>query len=265
MATGPYSIAAFYRFVAVADGARLRERLMDQCRGHNILGTILIAPEGINATIAGEAAQLEAFLALLAGDHRFCGLDIKRSHCAARPFQRLKVKLKREIVTFGVPEADPNARCGITVEPTAWNDLIADPDIVLIDTRNTYEIGVGSFPGAIDPNTRSFGQFPAFVSQNIDTLKSRKIAMFCTGGIRCEKATSYLIGLGFDEVYHLKGGILRYLEVIPPSESRFAGECYVFDERVAVAEGVAEGRHTACASCGRPAVNGEACGVCAKR
>lgn len=235
---------------------------MARGRALDILGTILIAPEGINATIAGEAAQLEAFLAVLMSDPRLAGLELKRSQCETPPFQRLKVKLKREIVTFGVPEANPNERCGTYVDPAAWNDLIADPEVVLIDTRNTYEIGIGSFPGAINPDTQSFGGFPAFIAKNIDELRPRKIAMFCTGGIRCEKATAYLAGLGFDQVYQLEGGILRYLEVVPQADSRFQGECYVFDERVALTHGTVQGQHTLCRTCGDPIRLGASCANC---
>jgi len=261
-ASAPYAIAAFYKFAAIENPGELKDRLTALCCSHAIIGTILIAPEGINGTIAGGHDQLEAFLARLLADERFIDLDIKRSVASAKPFQRLKVKLKREIVTFGVPEADPNQRAGIYVEPHAWNELIARPGVVLVDTRNAYEVAVGTFPGALDPQTRAFGEFPRYVESNRKRFEGKKIAMFCTGGIRCEKATAYMRSLGFEDVYHLKGGILRYLETIPPDQSRWQGECYVFDERVAVADGVREGTHSACPTCGRPLAKGTACGVC---
>jgi len=262
MTPAPYAIAAFYKFVAIEDPAELKHRLAEQCCENAILGTILIAPEGINATIAGEHVRLEAFLASIVADTRFAGLDIKRSVATTKPFQRLRVKLKREIVTFGRPEVDPTTRAGTYVEPHAWNELITRPDVVLVDTRNVYEVEVGTFPGALDPGTAAFGEFPGYVEANIDQFKHKKIAMFCTGGIRCEKATAYMRSLGFDEVYHLKGGILRYLETVPPEQSRWHGECYVFDERVAVTDSVREGTHGMCPTCGRPVVKETACGVC---
>ena len=259
----PYSVAAFYRFVAIADGAPFKARLLEQCRERGIRGTILIAPEGINATIAGAEAQIASFLALLSQDPRFDGLDVKRSVSENRPFQRLKVKLKREIVTFGVPQANPTERSGTYVDAGAWNDLMADPNVVLIDTRNSYETAIGTFPGALDPGTKSFGEFPEFIARNRNAIANKKIAMFCTGGIRCEKATAYLVGLGFPEVYHLRGGILRYLEIVPESESRWRGECFVFDERTALTHGVSDGSYQMCPSCGRPAQQGADCQSCA--
>jgi UPF0176 protein len=257
-----FAIAAFYRFVTITDGAALRAQLHDACAVHGIIGTILIAPEGINATIAGSAAAIDAFLSTLTSDPRFTGLDVKRSACEAQPFQRLKVKLKPEIVTFGVPAANPAERAGTYIEPADWNALIADPDIVLIDTRNAYEVAVGTFPGAIDPGTQTFGAFPDFAKSHLDPAKTPKVAMFCTGGIRCEKASAYLLGLGFDEVYHLRGGILRYLETVPPDQSLWQGECFVFDERVAVDHGVVEGKTDLCGRCWHPVTAGGACTKC---
>ena len=258
-----YTVAAFYKFVAIADGPSLRDQLDGACAQLGIIGTILIAPEGINATIAGTADAIDAVLAHLARDARFIGLDVKRSQSHIRPFQRLKLKLKPEIVTFGVPCANPAVRTGTTVDAADWNTLLADPDIVLIDTRNSYEASVGTFPGAIDPGTQSFGEFPAFAAKWLDPAKSKKIAMFCTGGIRCEKASAYLLGLGFENVYQLKGGILKYLEVVPREESLWRGECFVFDERVALGPGVKEGSFSLCPSCGAPIAERETCEACA--
>lgn len=258
-----FRIAAFYKFVAVDDPPELRRTLAERCRGLGVIGTILLAPEGINGTIAAAPQRMDEFLAWLKSDPRFADLEVKRSVAQTKPFKRMKVRLKREIVTLRVPEADPNVRCGTYLEPRAWNELIAEPDVVLIDTRNTYEFQIGTFAGAIDPKTASFGEFPRYVAEHADELKGKKIAMFCTGGIRCEKATAYMKWLGYEDVYHLKGGILRYLEEMPACESRWQGECYVFDERVAVTEGVIEGRHTTCPACGRPVVKGEPCGSCA--
>lgn len=260
-----YSVAAFYKFVAISDAGPLKQRLQNECRNREILGTILIAPEGINATIAGDEAQITSFLEVLTSDPRFAGLDVKRSSCETRPFQRLKVKLKQEIVTFGVPQANPAEQCGTYVEPDAWNDLINDPGVVMVDVRNSYEVAVGTFPGAINPGTRSFGEFPEFVAHNRKAIAEKKIAMFCTGGIRCEKATAYLVGLGFPEVYHLKGGILRYLETVPEDKSRWQGECYVFDERVALTHGAGEGHHQMCPECGKANPKGAACPACPDR
>ena len=258
-----FSVAAFYEFVTVADGAGLRDRLLAACREREIVGTILIAPEGINGTIAGSQPQIDDVLAVVARALGLAALDAKRSVCETQPFRRLKVKLKREIVTFGVPEANPAKLRGAYVEARDWNALIADPDVVVVDTRNAYEIKIGTFPGAIDPGTRAFGEFPAFANAALDPARHKKVAVFCTGGIRCEKASAYLKGLGFDEVYHLKGGILKYLETVPEAESLWQGACYVFDERVALGHGVTEGHHTLCPSCGGPVADGETCRACA--
>jgi UPF0176 protein len=258
-----YGVAAFYKFVAIEDGAELRSHLADLCVNHAIIGTILLAPEGINGTIAASPANLEAMLTILRSDPRFADLDIKRSTSQLPPFQRLKVKLKREIVTFGVPAANPTKRVGTYVEPCDWNAMISDPNVVVIDTRNSYEVGVGTFPRAIDPGTQAFGEFPEFIQNNRDALKNKKVAMFCTGGIRCEKASAYLMQAGFEDVYHLKGGILKYLETVPPDQSLWRGECFVFDERVALQHGVVEGQTKLCATCGHPHGMGQACERCA--
>jgi UPF0176 protein len=248
----PIEVAAFYRFVAIEDPASLKHALATLACGRGITGTILIAREGINGTIAGSADGIAAVIEAMSADRRFTGLDVKRSTASSPPFKRLKVKVKREIVMFGAPAADPASRTGTRVAPPDWNALIADPGITLIDTRNAYEVAIGSFPGAIDPQTSSFGEFKSFVANRLDPLTHRRIAMFCTGGIRCEKASSYLLSLGFAEVYQLDGGILRYLEEMPSADSAWRGECYVFDDRVAVRDGVREGTHRMCQACGAP-------------
>jgi UPF0176 protein len=258
------SVAAFYRFVRIDDPAQLKHRLAAQACRLAIKGTILVAPEGINGTIAGDSAALDTFFADLTADERFTGLEVKRSVASESPFGRLKVKIKREIVTFGASEAgiavDPARLSGHRVPPERWNALIAEPDVTLIDTRNAYEVAIGTFRGAIDPGTRSFTAFRDFVARDLDPTRHRRIAMFCTGGIRCEKASAYLLALGFPEVHQLDGGILRYLAEVPPSESAWTGACYVFDERVSVVEGVVEGPHDICRACGAPVPVGRVCG-----
>ena len=245
------TVAAFYKFVAVEDVAALRERLLATGRGEDLRGSILVAPEGINATVSALPAAMERFLAGLKSDPRFCDLTIKFSRAPDHPFGKFKVRLKREIVTFGVPGAKPSERAGTYVAPKEWNALISDPTVTVIDTRNAYEFEIGTFAGAIDPDTRSFGEFPQYVRKNLDPKQHKRIAMFCTGGIRCEKATAFMLNEGFPEVYHLEGGILKYLEDVPPEESLFRGECFVFDERVALEHGVKIGNHAMCPACGR--------------
>ena len=257
----PVRVAALYRFTPFADCAALRAPLLDACRTLGIRGTLLLAPEGINGTIAGAPTALEAALAVVRALPDCAALEVKFSTAATMPFDRMKVRLKREIVTMGEPNIDPRASVGTYVEPQDWNALISDPDTVLIDTRNDYEVAVGTFAGAIDPAMASFREFPAWFRRERDRLlgngasaggRSRRVAMFCTGGIRCEKSTALLKGEGVAEVYHLKGGILNYLETVPPAESLWQGECYVFDHRVTVGHGLAEGSYTACPDCGRP-------------
>jgi UPF0176 protein len=245
-------VAALYRFRRVAAPDRLRASLFDFCAARGICGTLLLAGEGINGTVAGMDAAIDDLVAHLAGPLGFDGMEVKFSRAAAMPFHRLKVRLKREIVTMGVADVDPLAGVGAYVDPIDWNRLIEDPDTVLVDTRNGYETALGSFVGAIDPQTESFRDFPAWAERNAALLAGRKVAMFCTGGIRCEKATAYLKARGYDEVYHLKGGILRYLEEVPADESRWRGECFVFDERVSVVHGLAEGEAQLCRACRRP-------------
>ncbi len=230
------TVAAFYKFVGIDDAADLRARLFDALDALSMKGTILLAPEGINGTISGTAADMTTFFALLRADPRFADLVTKDGVAAAHPFKRLKVKIKLEILSFGHPEADPTKRAGTYIAPADWNALISDPEVTVIDTRNAYEIAAGTFPRAIDPGTRSFGQFPAFVAASLEPTRNRKIAMFCTGGIRCEKASAYLRAHGFDDVYHLEGGILNYLAKVPVEQSLWQGACFVFDERGGVKE-----------------------------
>lgn len=223
-------VAAFYRFTRIGDPESVAGWVDRLGRAHTLLGTVLVAPEGINSTLCGTPADVTSFFESLATDPRFTGLDIKFSTAAEPPFKRWKVRLKQEIVTMGVPGVDPNAGVGTYVPPRNWNALISRPDVLLIDCRNTYEIELGTFRGAVDPGTSAFNEFPEY-AQRLES-NDQPVAMFCTGGIRCEKATAYLRQLGHNKVYHLEGGILRYLEEIPPSESLFHGECFVFDERI---------------------------------
>lgn len=233
------TVSAFYKFVRVDDPSALRERLFAQLEARGIKGTILVADEGINGTISGGAAPMASFLALLRADPRFADLATKNATACEHPFQRLKVKLKREIVSIRAPEADPTKQVGTYVEPRDWNALIADPDVLVIDTRNFYEVAEGTFEGAVDPRLDHFTQWPEYVASKLGDSKTKKIAMFCTGGIRCEKASAYMLAHGFGEVYHLKGGILNYLAKVPESESLWRGKCYVFDDRRSVDKGSA--------------------------
>ena len=246
------AVAAFYKFVTLQDCVGLRAELLELGQTQGLKGTILLAPEGINATISAPLGNLETFLAALRAQNRFADLEVKISYAPAHPFQRFKVKLKREIVTFGVAEANPAERAGTYVAAEDWNKLIQDPDVVVVDTRNAYEVAIGTFPGARDPGTASLGGFRDYVKQHLDPARDRKVAIFCTGGIRCEKASAYLLGQGFENVFHLEGGILKYLEAVPPTESLWLGECFVFDERVALEHGVTPGTHALCKVCGFP-------------
>jgi UPF0176 protein len=248
----PTTVAAFYKFVAIEDLAVLQRDLREVCAARAIKGTILLAAEGINATVSGSADAVAALVDLLRADSRFIDLAVKLSQSDDHPFERLKVKIKPEIVTFGVPEVRPSITTGNLVEPEAWNALISEPDVLLIDTRNDYEVAVGTFAGALNPETRAFGEFPDYVARELAGEKKRKIAMFCTGGIRCEKASAWLKAEGFTNVHQLSGGILKYLERVPPAESFWRGECFVFDARVALEHGVRQGRHGLCSECGYP-------------
>jgi UPF0176 protein len=247
----PIDVAAFYRF-APLDPAECRAPLVDLCTPLGIRGTILLAPEGVNGTIAGARPALEATLAHIRAWPGFAPLEAKWSTAPALPFGKLKVRIKREIVTLGQPQADPARVVGTYVAPADWNDLIGREDVVLIDTRNAFEVAVGSFPGAVDPGTRSFSEFPDWWHANAERFAGRRVAMFCTGGIRCEKATSWLIGQGLTEVLHLQGGILKYLEEVPAEANLWQGECFVFDGRVALGQGLAPGGLGLCHACRRP-------------
>ena len=252
MSGGPIVVAALYRFVTLEDYKALREPLLDVCLDHGVFGTLLLAHEGINGTIAGPREGIDAVIAYLREDPRLARLDWKESLHEKIPFLRMKVKLKKEIVTMGVEGIDPNLVVGTYVKPAQWNALIDDPDVVVVDTRNGYEVEIGSFEGAIDPGTVSFREFPDWVEANLDPAKQKKVAMFCTGGIRCEKASAYMLNAGFDEVYHLEGGILKYLEEVPESDTRWHGECFVFDNRVAVDHQLERGQYDQCYACRHP-------------
>lgn len=248
----PIVICALYKFVKLDDHESLRQPLLDLMTEHDVRGTLLLAAEGINGTVAGSRTAIDALLAFLKSDSRLVDLDSKESFDETNPFYRTKVRLKKEIVTMGVEGIDPLRSVGTYVDPDHWNELISDPDTVLIDTRNDYEIGIGTFRNAINPRTGSFREFPSFVEKNLDPDKHRKVAMFCTGGIRCEKSTAYLKELGFENVYHLKGGILKYLEKVPAEESLWDGECFVFDNRISVAHGLDKGQYDQCHACRMP-------------
>jgi UPF0176 protein len=247
-----YLTAALYKFVELPDFAALQPNIHAACAAHHIKGTILLAREGINGTIAGLPVDIHAVLDYLRQDPRFADLEHKESYADTHPFYRMKVKLKKEIVTMGVPSVNPNNTVGTYVKPEDWNALISDPDVILLDTRNDYEVHIGTFKGAADPKTKTFREFPEYVAQNLDKTKHKKVAMFCTGGIRCEKASSYMLEQGFDEVYHLQGGILKYLETVPEAESLWQGECFVFDQRVAVKHGLEVGEYDQCYACRMP-------------
>jgi UPF0176 protein len=232
------AVSAFYKFTGLVDCAALRDTIEAALAERGIKGTVLLAPEGINGTIAGEAAMLADAMRFLRGLAPFADLESKESFAVEMPFQRLKVRLKKEIVTLGVAGVDPTAEVGAYVAPEDWNALISDPGVLVIDTRNHFEVAAGTFAGAVDPMTDSFGQFPDYVRRELAGAKDRRIAMFCTGGIRCEKATSFMLKEGFAQVYHLKGGILKYLETVRPGESLWRGSCFVFDERAGLGHGL---------------------------
>ena len=245
-----YTIAAFYRFTSLADVSALRLDLKQELMALGLCGTLLLAAEGINGTLAGDEGAINVLLTLL--DRRF-GLpreEVKFSHAAEKPFPRLKVRVKPEIITFRRPDADPSVQVGTYVAPEDWNALLADPDVLLLDTRNRYETRLGTFQDALLPQTEHFSEFAGYACDQLDPARDRKIALFCTGGIRCEKASAFLLSEGFAEVYHLKGGILKYLEEVPAAQSRWQGECYVFDHRMAVGPGLTTGRYAMCFSCG---------------
>jgi UPF0176 protein len=248
----PFRVAALYRFARLDRPGELSAPLAAFCCARGIKGTLLLAGEGINGTVAGGEDAISALVAHLELLPGLAGLDVKYSSADEMPFHRMKVRVKKEIVTMGVAGIDPLAEAGAYVEPRDWNALISDPDTVVIDTRNGYEVRLGTFAGAVDPGTESFRDFPAWVERHRNALEGKKVAMFCTGGIRCEKATAYARSLGMDQVFHLKGGILKYLEEVPAGESLWRGECFVFDERVSVAHGLEVGEAELCRACRRP-------------
>ena len=247
-----FRVAALYKFTSLTDYVLLREPLQKMCDLLGVKGTLLLASEGLNGTIAGDASSISEAIDFLRADPRLADLDVKYSAADNMPFYRMKVRLKREIVTMGVNGVDPNKTVGTYVDPSNWNDLITDPDTILIDTRNDYEVGIGTFKGAVNPNTKTFREFPEWVEANRDAIDKPKVAMFCTGGIRCEKASSFMLENGFEDVYHLKGGILKYLETQPKAESLWEGDCFVFDQRVAVSHGLEESDYDQCFACRRP-------------
>lgn len=247
-----FVIAALYKFVSLPDYEDLREPLLDFCKSKDIKGTLLLAKEGINGTVSGSREAIDALLQYFKNDERLSSIEHKESFDEEQPFYRMKVKLKKEIVTMGVEDIDPNHIVGTYVEPQDWNDLISDPDVILVDTRNYYEYGIGTFSGAVNPETTTFREFPDYVAKNLDKTKHKKVAMFCTGGIRCEKSTAFMKQQGFEEVYHLKGGILKYLEEVPKEKSMWEGECFVFDNRVAVNHDLEKGSYDQCHGCRHP-------------
>jgi UPF0176 protein len=250
--TENYVIVAMYKFVHLADYEIIQPKLLSFCQERDIKGTLLLAEEGINGTVAGTRLAIDQLLDYLKSDQRFADLEHKESNSDEIPFHRMKVKLKKEIVTMGQPTISPNYYSGIRVEPKDWNAIISDPDVFLVDTRNQYEYQIGSFKNAVSPETTNFREFPEYVKQNLDPDKHKKVAMFCTGGIRCEKASAYMLEQGFDEVYQLNGGILKYIEEVNSNDSLWKGECFVFDGRVSVDHELAEGSYEQCFACRRP-------------
>lgn len=246
------TVATFYKFVALPDYTTLQQPFREICQTQNVKGTILLAAEGINGTLAGTQGGVEAVLSYIRADQRLTNIDIKWSTARELPFGKLKVRLKKEIVTIGLPEVSPTRQVGTYVPAQQWNQLISDPEVTVIDTRNDYEVGMGTFERAQNPQTTTFNEFPDYAKNTLDPTKNKKVAMFCTGGIRCEKASSYLLSQGFEAVYHLQGGILKYLEEVPEAESLWQDECFVFDERVAVTHGLAPGSYDMCYACGYP-------------
>jgi len=252
-------VAALYKFVEINNLLSLKDNLYKICEENNIMGTILIADEGINGTISGKDNQIKQTISSLLSDERFSNLEIKYSSTDRQPFHRMKVRLKKEIVTIGLPEINPNKKVGTYVKPEDWNDLISDPNVIVIDTRNKYETKIGSFQNAIDPETLSFREFPSWVKKfkNSKDHTNKKIAMFCTGGIRCEKASSLMKEEGFKDVYHLQGGILKYLEKIDKENSLWDGECFVFDQRVCLTDELEVGSYKMCFACRMPITEDE--------
>lgn len=247
-----YIVSALYKFVSLPHFKELQEPITKVCKDNGVMGTLLLAEEGINGTIAGSAAGIETVLRFLKSHSEFADLEHKESYADAAPFYRMKVRLKKEIVTLGEPGVDPNKEVGEYVDPKDWNALLDDPEVVVLDTRNDYEVDIGTFKNAQDPRTTNFREFPEFVKTKLDPKKHKKVAMYCTGGIRCEKASSYMLSQGFEKVYHLKGGILKYLETVPEEQSYWDGECFVFDQRVAVKHNLEMGSYDQCYGCRHP-------------
>jgi UPF0176 protein len=247
-----FVVLALYKFTPLSDHEAVGDELRAVCLQSGVVGTLILAAEGINGTIAGARAGIDRVLAWLGADGRFDGMEAKESTATEVPFHRLKVLLKPEIVTMGVLQAEPHRTAGIHVDTRQWNEIVADPDVVLIDCRNGFEVAMGTFPRAIDPESRRFSDFPEFAAARLDPSRDRRVAMFCTGGIRCEKASSFLLGQGFETVYQLRGGVLRYLEEVPEAESLWQGECFVFDRRVSLRHGLREGTYRECHGCKAP-------------
>jgi len=248
----PLLVAAFYKFVQLTDLASLQDQIESCCRRNNVLGIVLLAQEGINSTIAGSREGVVKVLEFIRQDPRFTDLEWKESFANKQPFRKLRVRLKKEIVTMGIPEIDPSQLVGTYVKPADWNALIRDPDVIVIDARNNYETEIGTFTGAVNPDLDSFSQLPSWLEEKIDAGEQPRVAMFCTGGIRCEKSTAFLKQAGVKEVYHLQGGILKYLEEVPEDESLWEGECFVFDQRVAVGHGLELQDYELCRACRFP-------------
>lgn len=247
-----FVVAALYKFASLPNYKDIQEPLKQVCENNEVKGTLLLAEEGLNGTIAGTREGIDAVMVHIYSNPAFQGMEYKESRADVMPFHRMKVRLKNEIVTLGVPGIDPNKKVGTYVSPQEWNKIMEDPDVILIDTRNEYEVNMGTFKGGINPHTDTFREFPQFVEENLDPKKHKKVAMWCTGGIRCEKASSYMIEKGFETVYHLKGGILKYLEEISQEESKWEGECFVFDERVSIKHNLEIGEYVLCRSCRFP-------------
>lgn len=245
-------VCALYKFAPLDDSAAMQQRLLQKCQQEGLKGTILLAAEGINGTLAGTRRGIDALLGYLRSDSRLADLEHKESFDSGVPFYRMKVKLKKEIVSMGVDGIDPTQQVGTYIDPQDWNAVLQDPDVLVLDSRNDYEVGIGTFEGAVNPGTTTFRQFPDYVQRQLDPAKQKKVAMFCTGGIRCEKASAYMLKQGFEEVYHLKGGILKYLEAVPAEHSQWRGECFVFDNRVAVDHALNKGQYDQCHGCRRP-------------
>ncbi|HLF67601.1 MAG TPA: rhodanese-related sulfurtransferase [Gammaproteobacteria bacterium] len=248
----PIVIMALYKFIERPNYIRHKKPIEDFCKAQGLMGTLLLAQEGINGTVAGSQEAIEALLSFLQATMKFGPLEYKLSYDETMPFHRMKVKLKKEIVTIGKPEANPCERTGTYVKPEEWNSLLNDPEVILIDTRNDYEVGIGTFKGALNPKTDSFREFPDYVQHTLNPKQHKKVAMFCTGGIRCEKASSYMLAQGFEQVYQLEGGILKYLETVPAEASLWEGECFVFDNRVTVDHQLQKGHYELCHACREP-------------